>query len=219
MGIYILRLAPIIPWGDGRGLSVRTSPLRGCAKLVLGGAALSWLLLPSVVEAASSLSDDHQVLIVAGIVGVILYFLPFFIALMRGHAYTGVIFAINIFAGWTVLGWVALLVWSIWPSNRSLADPVLGNVTGTGHRNVGDTLGAISYGRQRGFFDESQGPTPRRAPTPGQRAIAAYQCAQCAVRLDGSPTYCPNCGVKIVYPEAAGAVMAIPVAPPRPDQQ
>ena len=48
-----------------------------------------------------------------GIVGLLVYFLPTFIALMRGHHNTFAIVALNILAGWTFVGWVAALVWSL----------------------------------------------------------------------------------------------------------
>jgi hypothetical protein len=82
------------------------------------------------------------------------YFAPTIIAFARRHHYRFVILAINIVAAWTVLVWAAILAWAVWPAEKSLADPVLGNTTGIGRRNVGDTLGAVDYGRQRGYEEE-----------------------------------------------------------------
>ena len=42
----------------------------------------------------------------------ILYFLPTIIAHNRGHQIAGVLL-LNLFFGWTGIGWVALLVWSL----------------------------------------------------------------------------------------------------------
>jgi len=42
----------------------------------------------------------------------IFYFLPWFIAWGRGHNNTVAIFVLNLFLGWTFLGWVFALVWS-----------------------------------------------------------------------------------------------------------
>lgn len=42
---------------------------------------------------------------------VIFYFLPWFIALNRGHNNTVAIFVLTLFLGWTFLGWVIALVW------------------------------------------------------------------------------------------------------------
>lgn len=50
------------------------------------------------------------ILILAGIV---LYFLPTIIAAQRHTQHAGGIVAVNFFFGWTVLGWLAALIWAI----------------------------------------------------------------------------------------------------------
>ena len=68
----------------------------------------------------ASASDDTA----AGIVGVIVillfvviglafYFLPTLIALLRNHHQWGAIGVINLFFGWTFIGWVVSLAWSV----------------------------------------------------------------------------------------------------------
>ncbi len=47
------------------------------------------------------------------IIIVALYFIPTIIALLRGHRQTVAIGALNLLLGWTVLGWVGSLVWSL----------------------------------------------------------------------------------------------------------
>ena len=47
---------------------------------------------------------------VALILGI--YFLPDWIAQARGHPNRGSIFVLNLFLGWTFLGWVAALIWA-----------------------------------------------------------------------------------------------------------
>lgn len=42
-----------------------------------------------------------------------LYFLPTLIALLRGKRSTLAIFVLNFLAGWTFIGWVVALVWSL----------------------------------------------------------------------------------------------------------
>ena len=42
-----------------------------------------------------------------------LYFLPFLIASLRQHKNIFVIFLLNLTLGWTFLGWIAALIWSI----------------------------------------------------------------------------------------------------------
>jgi Superinfection immunity protein len=41
------------------------------------------------------------------------YFIPTVIASMRGHRQQGAIFVLNLLLGWTLLGWVAALVWAV----------------------------------------------------------------------------------------------------------
>jgi hypothetical protein len=41
------------------------------------------------------------------------YFLPFAVAFYKKRANTGAIFALNLFLGWTLIGWVISLVWAL----------------------------------------------------------------------------------------------------------
>jgi hypothetical protein len=42
-----------------------------------------------------------------------LYFLPTALALGRKHRNRSALFALNLFTGWTVIGWVICLVWAV----------------------------------------------------------------------------------------------------------
>jgi hypothetical protein len=42
-----------------------------------------------------------------------LYFLPTIIAGVRSHRNTLAIFIVNLLLGWSLLGWIAALVWSV----------------------------------------------------------------------------------------------------------
>lgn len=92
--------------------------------------------------------------IILAIVVIALYFLPTIIAFRRDHAYKGIIFAINFVLGASGIGYLAALVWAIWPQEKSILDPVLGNPTGLGVRNVGDTFGSKKAGEVRGEVQE-----------------------------------------------------------------
>ena len=41
------------------------------------------------------------------------YFLPGMIAIERKHHQAAAIFMLNLLLGWTVLGWIAALVWAV----------------------------------------------------------------------------------------------------------
>jgi len=94
----------------------------------------------------------------AGIVAIViaalllawLFLLPTYIAFKRQHAFKWIIFAINVVLGASGLGWLVALVWAIYPQGKSIADPVLGNPTGLGSRNVGHTLADVRAAQSPG---------------------------------------------------------------------
>jgi len=49
----------------------------------------------------------------------IIYFAPTLIASFRGHHNANPIFVINLFAGWTVVGWIGCLAWSLSSLNNT----------------------------------------------------------------------------------------------------
>lgn len=54
-------------------------------------------------------------------IGATFYFLPSIIAAGRHHPQTAPIFVINALLGWTLLGWVAMLAWSVSSFSRQQA--------------------------------------------------------------------------------------------------
>ena len=73
---------------------------------------INFLLLYFVIAILISLlaGDAATGFAVAFILGI--YFLPDWIAQSRGHPNRGSIFVLNLFLGWTFLGWVAALIWA-----------------------------------------------------------------------------------------------------------
>jgi hypothetical protein len=51
----------------------------------------------------------------------VLYFVPLIVALYRRHHNTLAIFVLDLLLGWTVVGWVAALVWACTASTRRLS--------------------------------------------------------------------------------------------------
>ena len=45
-------------------------------------------------------------------VSFVLYFIPTVVAIERGHHNKLAIFLLNLFAGWSIIGWIAALVWA-----------------------------------------------------------------------------------------------------------
>jgi|SRR5208282_1861885 len=66
-----------------------------------------------------------SVWIVLLLVAACFYFLPCGVALLRRHHNAGAIVALNLFLGWTLVGWVVSLVWAL--TNR----PIPPSGTGT----------------------------------------------------------------------------------------
>jgi hypothetical protein len=54
------------------------------------------------------------------IVGLVVYFVPTIVAGFRNHTQTVAIFCLNLFLGWSLLGWIGALVWAlVRPGNTS----------------------------------------------------------------------------------------------------
>ena len=51
-----------------------------------------------------------------------IYFIPWFIALVRGRNDTIAIFVVNFVLGWTGLGWIVALFWSLTKPTTRLPD-------------------------------------------------------------------------------------------------
>ena len=77
-------------------------------------------MFPNVLMILTLASDDAA----AGIIGLLIilillvaslgvYFLPTLIAIFRSHHQWGAIAVINVFFGWTFIGWVVALAWSV----------------------------------------------------------------------------------------------------------
>jgi|SRR5882672_9924668 len=49
----------------------------------------------------------------------LIYFLPTIIALISGCNRTGAVFVMNLFLGWTFIGWVWAFVWAVSPNRQS----------------------------------------------------------------------------------------------------
>lgn len=74
------------------------------------------------VRSEEDVQKATLLLVVFG-VGLAFYILPTFVAFVRGSPYTEAIAIINLFLGWTLLGWVGALVWACLPFRRSVMPP------------------------------------------------------------------------------------------------
>ena len=95
--------------------------------------------------------------------GAAAYFLPFAIALFRRHRYKAVIFALNLIGGWSGVGWIAALIWAVWPSGSTVSDVVTHDPTGLSSRNVGTAGAEIANEFERVRSRRTPGPERPRS--------------------------------------------------------
>ncbi|WP_028218708.1 superinfection immunity protein [Paraburkholderia oxyphila] len=58
-----------------------------------------------------------------GLLLVAFYFLPTIIANVRGHINRTPVLLLNLFLGWTLLGWIGALIWSATANTETPAKP------------------------------------------------------------------------------------------------
>jgi len=93
---------------------------------------------PSLLGQASSESNTGATAIGLGflvliVVGAVLYFVPSIVAMARHHPNTAAIVILNLLTGWTFIGWVGSLVWSVTtPQASNTTVVVQSGVTATG---------------------------------------------------------------------------------------
>ena len=61
--------------------------------------------------------------LIAGIGSIIIYMLPWVIALIRRTKSTTAIFFVSLLFNWTMVGWIGTLIWSIVAEKKSAQQP------------------------------------------------------------------------------------------------
>ena len=57
--------------------------------------------------------DEFIIVLILGAIGLTFYFVPTLVAMSRNTKRIGGIIVVNIFLGWTLLGWVGAFVWAV----------------------------------------------------------------------------------------------------------
>jgi Superinfection immunity protein len=81
----------------------------GIAAICLTLIIVTWLFGPGAADKAISVIGGAVLL---GLLGV-LYFIPALLSRQHSHRNVHTIFAVNLLLGWTLVGWVAALVWAL----------------------------------------------------------------------------------------------------------
>ena len=71
------------------------------------------LLCFAATARANSEAEGAALFLILGIVFLLLYLIPFWVAKSRKHVRKRAIFWLNLFFGWTLLFWILMLVWAI----------------------------------------------------------------------------------------------------------
>ncbi len=83
----------------------------------------------------------------------VVYFLPTFIAARRKHPNGTPIFLVNLLLGWTALGWVAALIWSVSSIKKDQAPQVLQAAPTEDKYEKLETLASL---KERGLLSEQE---------------------------------------------------------------
>ena len=76
--------------------------------------------LPGAEPAVNSLLMNFISFIIPLLIIILIYFIPTFIAKKKNHRQKTAIIIVNVFLGWTFLGWVVALVWSVMKDNDTM---------------------------------------------------------------------------------------------------
>jgi hypothetical protein len=101
-----VRVTPELPRPRGAGIAPYWKRL---CYLILGTVLGFFLLLAILTNVNFNLSPEGGVEIL-GAVAVLIYFLPAFVGRNKKNA--NAIFVVNLFLGWTLIGWVVALAWA-----------------------------------------------------------------------------------------------------------
>ena len=104
-------------------------------------------------------------LVVVIIVAVFFYFLPILIALARGLASAGPLFFVNLFFGWTLIGWFVCLLWAAIGATKAQDDFYRVQATAAGvPPDRTDPLYREAYARERARLDHLAATAAGTAP-------------------------------------------------------
>jgi hypothetical protein len=82
------------------------------------------------------------------------YFLPWIIAILRNHHNRQAIVVTNLLLGWTLIGWLACLIWSF--TNRSSEKTIIENKLSSEDASIADELEKLLNLKNNGVISEEE---------------------------------------------------------------
>lgn len=160
------------------------------------------------MDDASTASGVFLVTMLMIVVGLGGYFLPWLIASGRNHHRSTQVFVLNLFLGWTLLGWVIALVMAVGPTEKETEPPEYLARSATGALPPPETLQVPCW--NCGTLISPSAPMcwkcaakPEDAPAP----IADKDCPFCKSTIPGDAIKCRHCGEWVV-PESERPAIA-----------
>ena len=78
-------------------------------------------LTPAEKEQAKQAATTGLACMLVGVIaGLVAYFVPTIIAMLRGHSNMAPIIAVNFFLGWSLIGWVVALSWALTAQEKTI---------------------------------------------------------------------------------------------------
>ena len=99
------------------------------------------------------------------------YFVPSIIAFSRKHQNATAIFALNLLLGWTIIGWIACLVWALTA------------------KQVEQTINITTA--------SPQPPQQKSEPSLSPKEQEKKFCSKCGTSIKSSDIFCSKCGEKL----------------------
>lgn len=81
---------------------------------------------------------------------IFLYFIPALVASNNNHSQTNAIFALNLFLGWTLLGWVIALVWACMNENNKCSETIIKE------NSLADEIKKLAELKEQGILTEDE---------------------------------------------------------------